>query len=159
MWMAVALSQVTPTHRSPMPRMVKLAEVKFVLVNVTFGNFTGECVYGIRGKDVYGQPVEISKHYVAPTRGHDPLDRYDMEDFLLVRRIMKEWEFFWRSAPRPKNRSYGSVNFVQYRYTPATVNVGYEYGSVETFEYGQIYDSTATTDSGTPQPYTDMSRA
>ena len=124
-------------------------------VNVTFGNFTGECVYGIRGKDAYGQPVEISKHYVAPTRGHDPLDRYDMEDFLLVRRIMKEWEFFWRSAPRPKNRSYGSVNFVQYRYTPATVNVGYEYGSVETFEYGSRISQYSN---GTPMPMADVTK-
>ena len=124
-------------------------------VNVTFGNFTGECVYGIRGKDVYGQPVEISKHYVAPMRGHDPLDRYDMEDFLLVRRIMKEWEFFWRSAPRPKNRSYGSVNFVQYRYTPATVNVGYEYGSVETFEYGSRISQYSN---GTPMPMADVTK-
>src|SRR5690606_20060438 len=30
-------------------------------VNVTFGNFTGECVYGIRGKDVNGQMVEVTK--------------------------------------------------------------------------------------------------
>ena len=37
-WIAVALSQVVPTHRSPMPRMVKLAPVKFVLVKVTFGS-------------------------------------------------------------------------------------------------------------------------
>ena len=36
-WIAVALSQVVPTHRSPMPRMVKLASVKFVLVKVTLG--------------------------------------------------------------------------------------------------------------------------
>ena len=103
--------------------------------NVTFGNFTGECVYGIRGVDVHGRMVEVTKHYVAPQRGHDPLDRYDQEDMLLVQRAMKEWEFFWRSAPRPKNRSYGSIGFVQYRYTPLTVNPGYEEGSVETFEY------------------------
>ncbi len=38
MWMAVALSHVTPTHRSPMPRIVKLDEVKFVLVKVTDGS-------------------------------------------------------------------------------------------------------------------------
>ena len=124
-------------------------------VNVTFGNFTGECVYGIRGKDVNGQPIEIKKHYRAPHRGHDPLDRYDLEDFLQVRKVMKEWEFFWSSAPRPKNRSYGSVNFVQYRYMPASVNVGYENGSIETFEYSQR-DSTSV--NGVPIPFADTTK-
>ena len=124
-------------------------------VNVTFGNFTGECVYGIRGKDVNGQLIEIKKHYRAPHRGHDPLDRYDLEDFLQVRKVMKEWEFFWSSAPRPKNRSYGSVNFVQYRYMPASVNVGYENGSIETFEYSQR-DSTSV--NGVPIPFADTTK-
>lgn len=124
-------------------------------VNVTFGNFTGECVYGIRGKTVNGEMIEVKKHYRSPIRGHDPLDRYDLEDFLLVRQAMKEWEFFWRSAPKPKNRSYGSVNFVQYRYTPISVNVGYEYGSVETFEYGQ---RSSNTGNGVPHPIADVSR-
>ena len=124
-------------------------------VNVTFGNFTGECVYGIRGKTVNGEMIEVKKHYRSPIRGHDPLDRYDLEDFLLVRQAMKEWEFFWRSAPKPKNRSYGSVNFVQYRYTPISVNVGYEYGSVETFEYGQ---RSSNTGNGVPHPFADVTR-
>lgn len=122
-------------------------------VNVTFGNFTGECVYGIQGKDVYGQDIKIEKHYVAPQLGsHSPLDRYDQEDALLIRRIMKEWEFFWRSADRPKNRSYGSIGYVQYRYAPATVNVGYEYGSVETFEYDT---RQAMFSNGVPAPFAD----
>ena len=125
-------------------------------VNVTFGNFTGECVYGIRGKDANGQPIEIKKHYIAPVKGHDPLDRYDLQDFLLVRRPMVEWEFFWRSADRPKNRSYGSVNFVQYRYAPISVNVGYEYGSVESFEYGQ---RDHTFSNGVPQPFADTTKS
>lgn len=105
-------------------------------VNVTFGNFTGECVYGIRGYDANGKLVEVEKHYKSPELvSHDPLDRYDQRDFLRVGRTLMEWEFFWRSHERPKNRSYGSISYIQYRYTPATVNIGYEYGSVETFEY------------------------
>ena len=65
---------------------------------------------------------------------------------------MKEWEFFWESAETPKNRSYGSIGFVQYRYSPASVNVDYAYGSVETFEYQnnmQFYSN------GVPEPYAD----
>ncbi len=37
-WMPVAESHDTPTQRSPIPLIVKLDEVKFVLVNVTFGS-------------------------------------------------------------------------------------------------------------------------
>ena len=123
--------------------------------NVTFGNFTGECVYGIRGKDINGKMVDVQKHYVSPQRGHNPLDRYDQSDMLLIRRDLVEWEFYWKSAERPRNRSYGSVNYVQYRYTPVTVNVGYEYGSVETFEYG---NRSADVVNGVPTPFADVSK-
>ena len=120
--------------------------------NVTFGNFTGECVYGIRGKDVNGMEIEVSKHYISPEDTHNPLERFEQQDYLLVRRIMKEWEFFWRSAPRPKNRSYGSVAYVQYNYAPATINVGYEFGSIETLEYGL---RTQNFSNAVPEPYAD----
>jgi hypothetical protein len=147
--------------------------------NVVVGNFLGEMRYGIRGHDVNGMDVEVEKTllsanpppgmvteedivagFIMPTR--HPTER---EDYMLVRRIMKEWVFFAGSVddivddkPAPRF-SGGQINLVQYRYTPATVNVGYEYGSVETFEYGQSYSAEATTDSGVPKPYVDMSRA
>jgi hypothetical protein len=146
--------------------------------NILTGNFLGQMRYGIRGKDVNGMSVElekvvlsanpppegvaedaISSGFVMPTLA--PTER---EDYLLVRKILKEWVFFAGSVSDTVDGvttprfSGGQVNSVQYRYTPATVNVGYEYGSVETFEYGQSYQADATTDSGTPQPYTDMSR-
>jgi len=155
----------------------------FQQANVMVGNFLGQLRYGVRGKDVNGMDVtmekvvlntnppedgitdeEILEGYVMPT-----LDPSEREDYLLIRKIMKEWVFFAGSVndtvegdpvdlvvPR---FSGGQINTVQYRYTPATVNVGYEYGSVETFEYGQIYRADATTDSGTPKPYVDLSRA
>ena len=122
-------------------------------VNVTFGNFTGECVYGIRGRDRHGKLIEVKKHYVSPQLlGHSPFDRYDQQDYLQVKRIMKEWEFFWESAETPKNRSYGSIGFVQYRYSPASVNVDYAYGSVETFEY---QNNMPLYSNGVPVPYAD----
>lgn len=125
-------------------------------VNVTFGNFTGECVYGIRGKDINGQKVELEKvFHSSELVSHDPLDRYDQMDYLKIGRIMVEWEFFWRSNERPKNRSYGSISFIQYRYTPASVNVGYEYGSVETFEYGSHWPAH---ENGVPNPNADTTK-
>ena len=120
--------------------------------NVTFGNFTGECEYGIRGVDVYGTPVEVRKHFKSSELDHSPLERFDQSDYLLIRRCLKEWEFFWESAQRPKNRSYGCVAFVQFTFTPATVNVGYEYGSVETFQYGS---ATPGYPNGVPSPIAD----
>lgn len=146
--------------------------------NAMVGNFVGQLRYGIRGKDVNGKDIEIEKILVSTNPPPDVvteqeiIDGYVMptlapterEDFLLVRKIMKEWVFFAGSvndevddelAPRFGG---GQINFVQYRYTPATVNVGYEYGSVETFEYGASALANATTDSGTPKPYVDMSR-
>ena len=124
-------------------------------VNVTFGNFTGECVYGVRGKDRHGREFEVSKHFISPERTHNPLDRFDQMDFLQIKRDVMEWEFFWRAADRPKNRSYGSIGFVQYRYTPVSVNVGYEYGSVETFEY---LGNEVGSGNGVPLPYADQSK-
>lgn len=147
--------------------------------NAQVGNFIGQMRYGIRGKDVNGMDVLLEKNlydinpptdivteaeildgYVMPT-----LDTTQREDYLLVRKIMKEWVFFAGSINDEVDDELvprfggGQVSAVQYRYTPATVNVGYEYGSIETFEYGASALANATTDSGTPKPYVDMSRA
>ena len=147
--------------------------------NAMVGNFIGQMRYGIRGKDVNGKDIEIDKVLVSINPPPDVvteeeiLDGYVMptlrpterEDYLLVRKIMKEWVFFAGSVDDEVDDEIvprfggGQVNSVQYRYTPATVNVGYEYGSIETFEYGVSALANATTDSGTPKPYVDMSRA
>lgn len=151
-------------------------------VNAAVGNFLGQMRYGIRGQDVNGMPIELEKELVSrnPPPGIDEFETLEgfvlptltptqREDYLLVRKTMKEWVFFAGSINDVVNVDGedvvvprfggGQVNSVQYRYTPATVNVGYEYGSIETFEYGASAAAEATTDSGTPKPYVDMSRA
>ena len=143
--------------------------------NIMVGNFLGQMRYGIRGQDVNGQAVDLEKVVLSSNppppavSDTDILEGYVMptlrptmrEDYLLVRKHLKEWVFYAGSVETEGVTQFsgGQVNAVQYRYTPATVNVGYEFGSVETFEYGAAYSATATTDSGTPQPFTDMSRA
>jgi hypothetical protein len=147
--------------------------------NAAVGNFLGQLRYGIRGKDVNGMDVVLEKVLLSSSPPPDGVTEDDIadglvmptlapnerEDYLQVRKIMKEWVFFAGSVNDTVDDELvprfggGQINSVQYRYTPATVNVGYEYGSIETFEYGQIYSATATTDSGTPQPYVDLSRA
>jgi hypothetical protein len=48
---------------------------------------------------------------------------------------------------------------VQYRYAPVSVNVGYEYGSVETFEYGRdVALAASNTANGIPVPALDARR-
>lgn len=126
-------------------------------VTVSLGFFQGEMKYGIRGKDVRGMPVEVVK-VVADYDTPGEL-AFDLEDHLLVRRDMKEW-FFFAEAQEPNHgvrpMSFGQINSVQYRYTPSTVNTGYEYGSVETFEYAGGSNLYAT--NGVPTPYIDTDR-
>lgn len=134
-------------------------------VNVTLGNFIGRMRYGIRGIDNNGKLVDVSK-ITKDTRAVDLLARplpWDLEDFLLVRRILKEWSLYAESVEEEgvTQESYGRINLVQYRYTPASVNVGYEFGSVETFEYGRASttaDAASTYPNGVPLPYVDTTR-
>ena len=133
--------------------------------NVTLGTFYGTMRYGIRGYDTNGKLVEVSKTY-RQLNYVDPASRpmpFDIEDFFLIRRVLKEWFFFAESVPDTGDRSlpsFGQINFIQYRYAPASVNVGYEYGSVETQEYGRSQSNwnDRTTDNGVPIPFIDTGR-
>jgi hypothetical protein len=134
-------------------------------VGINAGNFAGSMRYGIRSWDVNGRAVEVSKHvydHNAPSELY-----YDFEDFLQIRRDLKEWFFFAESVPDKlgvTKPSYGQISLIQYRYAPISVNVGYEYGSVETFEYGRsdyagMNDTTDPyTTNGTPNPFIDTRR-
>lgn len=129
-------------------------------VSMTLGNFNGVIVWGIRGQDVNGKTVDMSKRTLNLDVSADGLP-FDFEDHLQIRRTMKEWYFhasnFIDGSPSP---SYGQIDLVQYRYAPASVNVGYEYGSVETFEYGRDVGGAATsvTTDGVPQPFADRTQ-
>ena len=132
---------------------------------INLGNFTGALRWGIRGKDIHGMERVIEK----TTRFLDPVDLTarplpnDLNDYLQIRKDLKEWFFFAGSAKNEFGEtipSAGQISLVGYRYTPVSVNVGYEYGSVETFEYArsQFNDANRTTDNGIPQPFLDTSR-
>lgn len=135
-------------------------------VNITLGNFMGRLRYGIRGHDINGREVEVAK-ITKDLREVDMTTRplpWDLDDKLLVKRELKEWTLFLESVdddeglPMP---SYGQVNLVQYLYTPVSVNVGYEYGSVETFEYGRASspaDVATSYPNGVPAPFIDTTR-
>lgn len=129
-------------------------------VSLTLGNFQGTMRYGVRGWDLNGKRVEIAKivRDLNVVNMHDRPLPFDIEDFLRVARDMKEWFFFAESVDN--TMSYGQINLVQYRYTPVSVNVGGQYGSVETFEYGRATENWAqrTTDNGVPTPAIDTRR-
>jgi hypothetical protein len=129
--------------------------------NLVLGFFEGMLRYGVRGLDLNGKVQEISKIVRDPNA--PGTEAWDLEDFLLIRRQMKEWYFFAESYVNDADElehSAGQISLVQYRYTPSTVNTGYEFGSVETFEYGRAGNDLPdrTTDSGTPISYIDTDR-
>ena len=133
--------------------------------NVTLGNWRGSMKYGIRGQDLNGKWVEIEKIYHSKELGpYEPLVRqepFDISDFLLVRRDMMEWAFFAESIEVNDvlQPSFGQISLVQYRYTPSTVNTGYEFGSPETFAYGRTSTGhSSNTFNGVPEPYIDSNR-
>lgn len=134
-------------------------------VNITLGNFIGKLRYGIRGHDLNGKSVVVEKI----TKDLRPVDLstrplpWDIEDHLLIRRDLKEWSLFAESVEEDGEvqPSYGQINLVQYRYAPVSVNVGVEFGSVETFEYGRAAsasDPATSYPNGVPATYVDMSR-
>ena len=133
--------------------------------NVTFGTLFGTVRYGVRGVDVNGKRIEAAKTFKQLEQvdlSARPMP-FDISDYFLIRRTMKEWFFFAESATDQFGQtlpSYGQINHVQYTYLPASVNVGYEFGSVETHEYGrsQANWGNRTTDNGVPIPFLDTGR-
>lgn len=109
-------------------------------VTPTFGNFYGTARYGISAWDVNGKPVDLNKVYRQPVTvdfSKNPLP-WDHEDALLVREGIQEFHFNAGSVVDDDGNvlpSYGQINNVQYRMTPLSTNIGYERGSVQTYEY------------------------
>ncbi len=131
-------------------------------VGLSLGNFHGRMKWGVSGWDLNGQPVNKSKIISVPESVEPNFAPFDRDDALEILRDMQQW-FFYASSVEIDGvtaESGGQINSVQYRYTPVSVNVGYEWGSVETFEYGRSLDLTATgnTDAGIPQPMMDTRR-
>lgn len=130
-------------------------------VGVILGEFAGRMRFGIKSLDLNGKPVVVEKR----VRDTDPLTEkeWDIEENLLVRRDLREWYFYAGSALDDTGAvlpSYGQISLVQFRYTPSTVNTGYEFGSVETFEYGRDAAEaiSSTTVNGVPLPLLDSRR-
>jgi hypothetical protein len=124
----------------------------------TLGNMTGTMRYGIKGHTVDGKRADTEKTFSDNRPFEHEKATWDVQDMLLVRRNLMEWFFYAGSVDG--EYSHGNISAVQYRYTPVSVNVGYEYGSVETFEYGSnVADGPDVySDNGIPTPYMDYSR-
>lgn len=124
-------------------------------VGVVLGNFVGTMCYGVHGHDRHGMEVRIDKTFHdIPDSVADTGQPWDVEDWVMVGRDLKEWFFFAESVPGKP--SSGNLALVQYRYTPVSVNVGGEFGSVETFEYGS--NPAGYAENGIPLPYIDHSQ-
>jgi hypothetical protein len=127
-------------------------------VQITMGNFQGTMRYGVRGQDLNRQTINASKLFTDNKPVPDDGTTWDVDDVLQIRRDMKEWFLYGGSVEGVA--SFGRVAYVQYRYTPVSVNVGYEYGSIETFEYGRnVADGPdGYADNGIPLPVPDYTR-
>lgn len=133
-------------------------------LELAVGNFVGTMRYGIRTWDLNGKALTFEKI----VRNLEDVDieqelPFDLLDQLRVAREVKEWFFFAESVTDENGEllhSSGQLDTVQYRYTPVSVNVGYDYGSVETFEYARATANWAerTTDNGVPIPVNDQRR-
>jgi hypothetical protein len=109
-------------------------------VTPTFGNFFGTCRYGISAWNIHGKPVDKTKVYRQPVEvdfSENPLP-WDHEDSLSVREGIQEFYFNAGSVEDADGNvlpSYGQISNVQYRMMPLSTNIGYERGSIETYEY------------------------
>jgi hypothetical protein len=133
----------------------------FHQATLTVGDFAGTMRWGIRGADRHGRTVEIEK--ILQDNDAVPTDSlgWDISDHLHIGRDMMEWRFFAESISEDEVVAYsaGQISAVQYRYTPISVNVGYAYGSVETFEYSRdVLGLDTNTTNGVPRPMVDMRR-
>ena len=131
-------------------------------VNLTLNSWRGALRYGIRGFDNNGLPVEVFKDYQSKEEGPYLTVRrlmpHDISDFLRIARTMKEWYFFAESRTQDGEvlPSAGQIGLVQYTYTPASMNIGYAFGSVETFEYSRdVAKMQTNTFNGIPEPFID----
>lgn len=145
-------------------------------VQVTVGSWFGKMKYGVRGIDLNGFKVDVSKLLEDPRHIFDVGYEWSFHDRLRIARDMMEWVFYAESQPGGSGYGPGIENggsgtgidetgtgliaVVQYRYTPVSVNVGTEFGSIETFEYGRntVEGPNGYSANGTPLSYVDMQR-
>ena len=135
--------------------------------NVILANFRGTLRYGVRARDVHGQLLDLNKVATLPSdidatgKVATSATLFDNRDFLAIRRDLQEWFFYAESVTENAEvlPSYGQLSLVEYRFTPVSVNVGYEYGSTESYEYRLgLLDSATNTFNGVPDPFADRDR-
>ncbi|QJD52842.1 hypothetical protein SEA_DUMPQUIST_44 [Microbacterium phage DumpQuist] len=142
--------------------------------SVHVGDFLGAFEWGIHGTDVNGLKVQ-RKFKRTKSKQDDTgvdlsngrvsggVDLGDTWDHLAIQRDMMEWTFFAHSVEAPLTEngpsetwmSYGQIDYVQFMITQMSTNVGYEAGSVETFEYlrdSQRNHPNSPTRNGVPMP-------
>ena len=132
---------------------------------VIVGNFYGTMQYGVSSWTGQGKPLDIRKVYRQPNSidfSKRPLP-FDHEDILLIQRDVREWFFFASSVVADDGStlpSYGQISNAYYTSTPLSKNVGYEYGSVQTYEYAHAADpwTQRTSINGIPIPVIDPRR-
>ena len=144
--------------------------------SVHVGDFLGTFEWGVRGTDVNGIEVQRKNKRTSSKQSDEGVDLSngrvsggvdlgDTWDQMSIQRDMMEWTFYAQSveAPLPGSdgapetwMSFGQIDYVQFMITQMSTNVGYEAGSVETFEYlrdaSHGPSNTGPTRNGVPMP-------
>ena len=117
---------------------------------------------------MYGQYREIKKEFqgaqdsiVLPLPDHQidqTVDMGDTEDKLQVKHGFMEWTIFCESIE--DEWSYGQVNMARFQFIQHSVNVGYEQGSIQTYEYARnrATGNDRISQNGVPRPLPDPRR-
>lgn len=120
---------------------------------VHVGDWLGTFEWGIRGFTNNGKWLDIHKRSKA-NQDNDgvsmangvvtsSVDLGDSVDDLQIRNDLMEWTFYANSVNAPRAGQeipevwefFGQIDYVQFLMTQNSMNIGYESGSVETFEY------------------------
>ena len=144
------------------------AMVHLQLVTLSLGDWAGKMNWGLKGWDMYGQYREIKKEFQGaqdsiflPLPDHQidqTVDMGDTEDKLQVKHGFMEWTIFCESIE--DEWSYGQVNMARFQFIQHSVNVGYEQGSIQTYEYARnrATGNDRISQNGVPRPLPDPRR-
>jgi hypothetical protein len=135
-----------------------------------FGDWLGDARWGVRGWTGNGQYRDINKLFhanqenpdvVFPTVDYrqDPtVDLGDTQDYLALEDYFTEWTL-WGSS-EGDTPGYGQIDMARFRFAQTSVNAGYAYGSIQTFEYQRnaVAGNDNITQSGIPRPVADTRR-
>lgn len=135
---------------------------------LSLGDWVGQLKWGVRGWDGDGRLMDTWKIFqdvqdgiTLPTTTFEidqSLDLGDTSSILQLQRKITEWTLYAESVP--DEFSYGQIDMARFQFVQTSVNVGYELGSIQSFEYARnvAAGNDFITQNGIPRPIQDPRR-